>query len=58
MTACPQRGDFFLKLAADPKGGPPVPQSQLSEDLDKWLAALDVIVKRIEAFYEKGGFAK
>jgi len=58
MKACPYRADFFKKLAADPDGGAPAPEDKLNEELDKWLAALDKIVKRIEAFYEKGGYGK
>ncbi|KAK7473217.1 hypothetical protein VKT23_001315 [Stygiomarasmius scandens] len=58
MKACPYRKDFFEKLAADPAGGPAVPQEKVEEDLAKWLAALDAIVKRMEAFYEKGGYGK
>jgi hypothetical protein len=45
-------------LAADPSGGPPVPQDKVDSDMEKWLAALDSIVIRIEAFYEKGGHGK
>ncbi|KAF5380222.1 hypothetical protein D9757_008229 [Collybiopsis confluens] len=58
MKACPYRKDFYAKLAADPTGGPPAPESKVSEELDKWLAALDLIVKRMEAFYEKNGYNK
>jgi hypothetical protein len=31
---------------------------RLSTDLDRWLAALEKIVKRIEVFYEEGGHGK
>ena len=55
MKACPYRADFFAKLAADPAGGPPVPQDKLNEELNKWLAALDAIVTRVQTFYETGG---
>jgi len=58
MKACPYRADFYAKLASDPSGGPSVASERLSEDLNKWLAALDSIVKRMEAFYEKGGHHK
>ncbi|OSX65791.1 hypothetical protein POSPLADRAFT_1064493 [Postia placenta MAD-698-R-SB12] len=58
MKACPYRADFYAKLASDPAGGPPVPADKLNEELSKWLAALDSIVKRVEAFYEKGGHNK
>ena len=58
MKACPYRADFYTKLAADPAGGPSVSQEKLNEELDKWLAALSNIVTRMEAFYEKGNYAK
>jgi hypothetical protein len=54
MKACPYRADFYAKLAADPDGGPSVSQDKLNAELDKWLGALDTIVKRIEAFYQGG----
>ncbi|OBZ70917.1 Pleckstrin y domain-containing family A member 8 [Grifola frondosa] len=58
MKACPYRADFYAKLAADPAGGPSVSADKLSDDLNKWLAALDSIVKRMETFYEVGGHSK
>ncbi|RDB25116.1 Glycolipid transfer protein [Hypsizygus marmoreus] len=58
MKACPYRADFYSKLAADPEGGAPASQEKLNEELDRWLQALDEIVKRMEAFYEKGGHGK
>ncbi|KAH0588728.1 hypothetical protein H2248_004533 [Termitomyces sp. 'cryptogamus'] len=58
MKACPYRADFYKKLAADPSGGPPASQEKLDEELNKWLAALDAIVARVEAFYEKGSYGK
>ncbi|KIK69282.1 hypothetical protein GYMLUDRAFT_152798 [Collybiopsis luxurians FD-317 M1] len=58
MKACPYRKDFYAKLAADPSGGPAAHESKVNEELDKWLAALDLIVKRMEAFYEKNGYNK
>ncbi|EGO00322.1 hypothetical protein SERLA73DRAFT_136112 [Serpula lacrymans var. lacrymans S7.3] len=58
MKACPYRKDFYAKLAADPQGGPSVPEAKLHEELNEWLAGLDTIVKRIEAFFEKGGYGK
>ncbi|RDX54960.1 het-c2 protein [Polyporus arcularius HHB13444] len=58
MRACPYRADLYSKLAADPAGGPPVPADKLNEELNKWLAALDLIVKRMEKFYEEGGHGK
>jgi len=54
MKACPYRADFYKKLAADPKGGTPASDERLNETLDKWLAALDNIIVRMETFYEKG----
>jgi len=58
MKACPYRKDFYAKLAADPDGGPSVQSDKLDEELNKWLAALDAIVKRMVQFYEKGGYGK
>ncbi|KAG6820811.1 hypothetical protein H0H93_011105 [Arthromyces matolae] len=58
MMACPYRDDFYQKLAADPEGGPSASQEKLNEELNKWLSALEVIVTRLEAFYEKGGHNK
>ncbi|KAJ3534140.1 hypothetical protein NMY22_g7045 [Coprinellus aureogranulatus] len=58
MKACPYRKDFYTKLAADPAGGAPVPADKLNEELNKWLSALDAIVTRMQAFYEKGGHNK
>lgn len=58
MKACPYRVDFYAKLAADPDGGEPTSQEKLNEALDKWLEALSTIVKRMETFYEKGGYGK
>jgi len=58
MKACPYRADFYAKLAADPAGGPSASQEKLNEELDKWLAALSSIVERVQAFYEKGNYAK
>ncbi|KAH7909295.1 glycolipid transfer protein domain-containing protein [Hygrophoropsis aurantiaca] len=58
MTACPYRKDFFVKLAADPNGGEPVPDDKLAEDLKSWLAGLESIVQRIEAFYAEGKYGE
>jgi len=58
MKACPYRAEFYTKLAADPDGGAPASQEKLNEELDKWLAALSNIVIRMDAFYEKGNYAK
>jgi len=56
MKSCPYRKNFYEKLAADPDGGPSVQSEKLNEELNKWLAGLDTIVKRMDAFYEKGGY--
>ncbi|EKM54727.1 uncharacterized protein PHACADRAFT_258755 [Phanerochaete carnosa HHB-10118-sp] len=58
MKACPYRAAFFDKLAADPAGGPPVPQEKLDEELDKWLAALDSIATRLQTFYDSNDYGK
>ena len=58
MKACPYRAVFYEKLAADPAGGPAVAQDRLDEELNKWLAALDSIVTRLQTFYETGGHNK
>lgn len=58
MKACPYRADFFAKLAADPVGGAPASDEKVQDELSKWLTALDAIVKRMEAFYEQGGYGK
>jgi len=58
MKACPYRKDFYAKLAADPDGGPSVPDAKLNEDLNKWLEALSAIVARLETFYQEGGHNK
>jgi hypothetical protein len=58
MKACPYRADFYTKLAADPNGAAPASQVKLNEDLDTWLAALDAIVARMEAFYVNGDHGK
>jgi len=58
MKACPYRADFYTKLAADPEGGVSASQEALNEALDLWLAGLDAIVKRIEAFYVQGGYGE
>ncbi|KAF9010622.1 glycolipid transfer protein domain-containing protein [Cyathus striatus] len=58
MKACPYRADFYAKLAVDPAGGAPASQEKVNEELDQWLAALNSIVARVEAFYEKGNYGK
>jgi hypothetical protein len=46
MSACPYRATFYPKLAATPE--------ECDEKLSKWLAALDNIVKKEQAFYTAG----
>jgi hypothetical protein len=58
MKACPYRKDFYAKLANDPAGGPPASDAKLNEELNKWLAALESIVVRLQTFYEKNGYNK
>jgi hypothetical protein len=58
LKACPYRADFFEKLKADPAGGPPASDDHLNEGLNRWLAALDGIVTRVQAFYRAGGHDK
>lgn len=57
MSACPYRLEFYHKLAAEPDGAVSA-DAALDENLDKWLAALDAIVTRLQAFYETGGYNK
>ncbi|TFK25195.1 het-c2 protein [Coprinopsis marcescibilis] len=58
LKACPYRKDFYAKLAADPAGGPSASQEKVSTELDKWLAALDKIVNKLQTFYETEGHNK
>lgn len=58
LKACPYRADFFTKLRADPAGGPEASEAKTDIELNRWLDALSNIVKRMEAFYEKGGYGK
>lgn len=58
MKACPYRKDFFDKLATDPATGTQVPPEKVDEELNKWLAALDSIVTRMQTFYEVNGHNK
>jgi hypothetical protein len=50
MKACPYRKDFYAKL------GPP--EAPVDAELSKWLASLGSIIARLEAYYEKGNYAK
>ena len=58
MKACPYRADFYAKLVEDKSGGAPASEEKLNQQLDKWLAALEAIVKRMEDFYAKGKYDK
>ena len=58
MRACPRRDDLYSKLKEDKEGGRAATQEELDEQLNTWLAALDQIVDRIDAFYETNGFKK
>ena len=58
MKACPYRSAFFEKLASDPATGTTVPEAKVDEELNKWLAALDSIVTRLQTFYEVNGHNK
>ncbi|KIJ33201.1 hypothetical protein M422DRAFT_52535 [Sphaerobolus stellatus SS14] len=48
MKACPYRKDFYAKLGSPPE--------RVQEEFEKWLTALDKILKRLNAFYEKGAY--
>lgn len=50
MKACPYRVAFYEKLGS--------PLEMVEEELTKWLAALATIIAQLEAFYEKGNYAK
>jgi len=54
MKACPHRADFYAKLVVDKSGGPPASEEKLNGQLNKWLGALEAIVRRMEEFYAKG----
>jgi hypothetical protein len=58
LKACPYRKDFYAKLIADPEREVTISQESLDQDLNKWLVGLDDVVKRMNAFYEKGGHGK
>jgi hypothetical protein len=58
MKACPYRADFYKKLKADPAGGAELTDDQLNSELNPWLDALNKIVVRLQAFYEKDGYTK
>jgi len=50
MKACPYRKDFYEKLGSPPE--------KVDEELKKWIDGLDVIIKRMQGFYEAGGHSK
>lgn len=52
MKATPYRKDFYAKLS---QGGT---EQDTNEKLGTWLAGLKTITTRMDAFYEKGGYAK
>ena len=58
MKACPKRDGLYSKLSEDKQGGPPATAEALDEALNKWLASLDGIVTRIDAFYERNNYKK
>jgi len=50
LKACPYRKDFYEKL-----GSPP---DKVQTELTKWLAALEVIINRIQQLCEEKGYGK
>jgi len=52
IRAVPYRHDFYQRIA---QGGS---TEKLDIELAKWLAGLDIIVKRISAFVDEGGYGK
>ncbi|KAF6750656.1 glycolipid transfer protein domain-containing protein [Ephemerocybe angulata] len=52
IRAAPYRRDFFERLAEGAS------MEKLDKELAKWLAGLDVIVRRITEFLEKGGYGR
>ncbi|KAF8522433.1 glycolipid transfer protein domain-containing protein [Hysterangium stoloniferum] len=48
MKACPYRKDFYEKLGSPPE--------KVDQELGVWLAALDVILKRMNTFYVNGKY--
>lgn len=49
MKGCPYRHDFYAKLG---------PAEAVNIELNAWLVGLSKIVERVQAFYEKGNYAK
>lgn len=58
MTACPKRLVLYTKLREDKDGGEPESQEDFDKILDEWLAALDQILSRINAFYDANNYKK
>ncbi|KAH7891024.1 glycolipid transfer protein domain-containing protein [Phlebopus sp. FC_14] len=52
VRAAPYRRDFVARIS---QGGD---KEKFNAELDRWLAGLDVIVKRLKAFIEDGGYGK
>ncbi|KAF5338105.1 hypothetical protein D9758_015380 [Tetrapyrgos nigripes] len=52
IRAVPRRKEFYDKIA---QGGS---KEKLDTEMNRWLEALEVIVGRMSAFLEKGGFGK
>ncbi|KAF5341053.1 hypothetical protein D9611_006150 [Ephemerocybe angulata] len=52
IRAAPHRRDFFERLAEGAS------TEKLDKELAKWLAGLDVIVRQITEFLEKGGYGR
>ncbi|KAF8522381.1 glycolipid transfer protein [Gautieria morchelliformis] len=50
LKACPYRSVFYEKLGSPPE--------RVDAELGKWLEALDGILKRMNTFYDKGGYGK
>jgi hypothetical protein len=50
MKACPYRSDFFSRLGDDPV--------RVNEQFVLWVTALEVLVDRMEKFYEQGDYGR
>ncbi|CAO1617808.1 unnamed protein product [Sympodiomycopsis kandeliae] len=50
MKACPYRTDFYAKLGSPPE--------KVDEELEKWLSALQRIIKRMQDLYETKNLGK
>ncbi|THH06549.1 hypothetical protein EW145_g4009 [Phellinidium pouzarii] len=58
MKACPKRDDLYTKLAEDKTGDTVTTEEYRNQLLDDWLAALDLILVKIDAFYEENKYKK